>query len=134
MSAAHTPGPWAILTNGVCVSGPDPQNREVGISGVAHCGMARRTEAENRANAQLVMAAPRLLEVCEKARALIAVDRDSFASCSAYHGLTPGDDPSNFTQIGNQLFELNDAAVVAEYDIALQALDEAIALAIGAPA
>ena len=59
--SAHTPGPWAILTNGVCVSGPDPENREVGMSGVAHCGMARRTEAENRANAQLVMAAPDLL-------------------------------------------------------------------------
>lgn len=61
MSAAYTPGPWSILPNGHCVSGPDPMNPEIGISGVAMCGMARRTEAEARANARLIAAAPDLL-------------------------------------------------------------------------
>lgn len=58
--ATHTPGPWVLLTNGVCVAGSDPHAHDVGMSAVAHCGMARRPEAESRANAQLVMAAPDL--------------------------------------------------------------------------
>lgn len=60
--AAFTPGPWSILPNGHCVAGPDPKHAEFGVSGVAMCGMARRTEAEARANARLIAAAPDLLQ------------------------------------------------------------------------
>lgn len=132
MTARHTPGPWFTFANGTCVGGPvgilgNPSGANT--AGIAHCGMALRTGDELQANARLISAAPRPLEVCKAARSLIAADRKSFAECSAQRGLTPGDDMEGFVEVGGALFALEDAAIVAEYDTALQAMDEAIAQA-----
>lgn len=57
MSEQHTPGPWEVAPNGVCVFAA---NLRTG-AGIAHCGMAARTREEVAANARLIAAAPCML-------------------------------------------------------------------------
>lgn len=62
----HTPGPWVVFPDTLCVGGPftpGPAD-EPGqtTAGVALCGMRLRTREEARANARLVAACPDLLE------------------------------------------------------------------------
>ena len=76
-----TPGPWSVLSNGVCVVGPceRPQG-EPQTAGIAHCGMQLRSEAEARANAQAIRQLPGVLELLD-----LLFDRD----CRVYaHELT----------------------------------------------
>ncbi|HNU11726.1 MAG TPA: hypothetical protein PKJ45_10270 [Rubrivivax sp.] len=61
-----TPGPWDVLSNGVCVVGPC--ERPVGepqTAGIAHCGMQLRSEDEARANAAAIKHLPRMVELLE---------------------------------------------------------------------
>lgn len=61
-----TPGPWSVLSNGVCVVGPcERPAGEPQTAGIAHCGMQLRSEAEARANAQAIQHLPRVVEVLE---------------------------------------------------------------------
>ena len=61
-----TPGPWSVLSNGVCVVGPcERPEGEPQTAGIAHCGMQLRSEAEARANAQAIKQLPRVVELLE---------------------------------------------------------------------
>lgn len=69
MKDRHTPGPWFVFGNGHCVGGPrtDAHPHEPTTAGIAMCSMAARNEEENRANAQLISAAPDLLAALKEA-------------------------------------------------------------------
>lgn len=61
-----SPGPWSVLSNGVCVVGPcERPAGEPQTAGIAHCGMQLRSEEEQRANAQLIAQMPRLVALLE---------------------------------------------------------------------
>lgn len=89
---------------------------------------------ESLANARLIAAAPALLEALQAAREVIAKDRLDFAEWNEIRELSHDDDPRNFVQIGDSLFDFCDAEVVASYDRALAKIDAAIAAATGAQA
>ncbi len=73
---AHTPGPWTILPNRVCVIGPCAED-EGGSALVAMCAAARRDNDECAANARLIAAAPELLAALEE---LLAFSADVVSS------------------------------------------------------
>jgi len=90
----HTPGPWIVAPNGHCVLSDSP--RLDGIPrGVAACAMTARSQAEAKANAQLVAAAPELLEA-----ALLQHEADEQALAIGRLGRTP--DPDQLQACINQ--------------------------------
>lgn len=76
-----TPGPWSVLSNGLCVVGPcERPEGEPQTAGIAHCGMQMRSDAEARANAAAIKHLPRMVALLE-----LLFDRD----CRVYaHELT----------------------------------------------
>lgn len=81
MAARSSPGPWSVLSNGVCVVGPcERPEGEPQSAGIAHCGMALRSEEEQRENARRIALLPRMAELLE-----LLFDRD----CQIYaHEIT----------------------------------------------
>lgn len=79
--ARPSPGPWSVLSNGVCVVGPcERPEGEPQSAGIAHCGMQLRTPEEQRANAALIALLPRMTALLE-----LLFDRD----CQIYaHEIT----------------------------------------------
>lgn len=137
MSAAHTPGPWVWEGNTLRPAHRDPANSAVysildAEGGFGFLGSKPSdTNAELDANRHLIEAAPDMLEALHSARKLIAADRESFADCNSQRALRADDDPTLFEQIGELLFEAQDAAFVRTYDVALAQIDAAVAKATG---
>ena len=62
MKTQHTPGPWRIIQEGRLITGNRPElDTPIALLNSAHA----LTEAESKANAALIAAAPDLLQACE---------------------------------------------------------------------
>lgn len=62
----HTPGPWIVPDDGTIGTVADSQGRVVAQAQQVTSADRHTDHAERRANAQLIAAAPELLEACKK--------------------------------------------------------------------
>ena len=82
MSAAHTPGPWAVLTNTPhFVRAMHPAEGMVPVATVYHFN------GELAANARLIASAPELLDALELALVTIDGQAELLRACGAAYGI-----------------------------------------------